>query len=60
MININHISEVKGCDVTTVISEFVYTCLQHVQLIRVGSNYYNPEPTVNIHIIIIKHYRIIK
>lgn len=57
--NINHISEVKGCDVTTVILEFVHTCLQNVQLIRAGSDYYDPKAIVNMHIIIIKDYRII-
>lgn len=59
IISINHICEVEGSDMTTILLKFVHTCLRHAQFIRVGSDYYDPEATVNIHIIIIKDHSII-
>lgn len=53
MITINHISEVEGSDITIapIVIEFLNNCLRHLKCIKVGSNYYDSEATVNIHII---------
>ncbi|KAL4127466.1 hypothetical protein QTP88_011637 [Uroleucon formosanum] len=46
IISINHICEVEGSDMTTILLKFVHTCLRHAQFIRVGSDYYDPEATI--------------
>eukprot|EP00102_Acyrthosiphon_pisum_P022180 XP_016659390.1 PREDICTED: protein aubergine-like [Acyrthosiphon pisum] len=46
IISINHICEVEGSEMTTILLKIVQNCLRHAPFIQVGSYFYDPEATI--------------